>query len=275
MAYVEPSTSSITENVTSTKTATWYAGNKNKNDNTITGNVSKSTIDTSLQYLQGSGWLSVSLQNNDDTTKKIIFTTLSENNSASVRNCRVYLKNSKYTTSKYILVSQNITEGDDDTKYDYTFIIKNIPYQPSYNTCFIFYLSNEEDVSQYTVLSFLWVIQTGVYAGWNNKECAYKFIDNQDMRTIIQAQLSDMFEGYGNTEYGNYNYQHIYYVEGSKHLPYTTDYKRSLTNNEAQSWMCDNSYYADSSMTDDDWEFADYYPSLTADTTNHTITISF
>lgn len=126
MAYKEPSTSTLSHtSTTSNKQAEWYAGNKVKGStDDFVGHVTSDTLNTSLHYINGSGWLSVTIGDFDPTrtARSITIKATSENTTGSDRMCRVFLKNSKNVSNRFIQVTQKKSEStptqiNDDTTY--------------------------------------------------------------------------------------------------------------------------------------------------------------
>ena len=62
---------------------------------------------TSISYVNGSGWCSVTLGTTESNTGKPINVSCSSNTGTDSRACRIYLKYDNKTTSGYIYVTQN------------------------------------------------------------------------------------------------------------------------------------------------------------------------
>lgn len=109
MAYKEPSISTLSHTTTTAvKQAEWKAGNKVKgSSDDFVGHATSDKLDTSLQYINGSGWLSVTIGDFDSTrtARSISIKATSENTTGSDRTCRVFLKNSKNTSTRFIQVT--------------------------------------------------------------------------------------------------------------------------------------------------------------------------
>lgn len=96
-------------NETSAKQAQYYAGLKRDTDNAINVLTPSLVPNTSIEYVNGSGWCSVTLGATESSTGKPINVSCSSNTGTSSRACKIHLKyNNKSTeVQQYIYVSQN------------------------------------------------------------------------------------------------------------------------------------------------------------------------
>lgn len=96
-------------NETSAKQAMYYAGLKRDTDNAIIVLTPSLVPNTSIEYVNGSGWCSVTLGATESSTGKPINVSCSSNTGTASRACKIYLKyNNKPTeVQQYIQVSQN------------------------------------------------------------------------------------------------------------------------------------------------------------------------
>lgn len=84
-------------------------------------NISSISLDTSISYNNGSGWLTATLTNNDSTSKKI---NVSVTSGSSERSAKLYLKINNKKTSNYITILQK--ENNESVMfYFYTNYIEN------------------------------------------------------------------------------------------------------------------------------------------------------
>ena len=93
-------------NETSAKQAKYYAGLKRDTDNAINVITTSLVPNTSIAYVNGSGWCSVTLGTTESNTGKPINVSCSSNTGTDSRACRIYLKYDNKTTSAYIYVTQ-------------------------------------------------------------------------------------------------------------------------------------------------------------------------
>lgn len=113
MAFTILSTSGAIEsltfdyNETSAKQAKYYAGLKRDTDNAINVITTSLVPNTSIAYVNGSGWCSVTLGTTENNTGKPINVSCSSNTGTDSRACKIYLKYDNKTTSGYIYVTQN------------------------------------------------------------------------------------------------------------------------------------------------------------------------
>lgn len=96
-------------NETSAIQAEYYAGLKRDTDNAINVLTPSLVPNTSIEYVNGSGWCSVTLGATESSTGKPINVSCSSNTGTSSRACKIHLKyNNKPTeVQQYIYVSQN------------------------------------------------------------------------------------------------------------------------------------------------------------------------
>lgn len=100
-------------NETSAQQAKYYAGLKRDTDNAINVLTPSLVPNTSIEYVNGSGWCSVTLGATESSTGKPINVSCSSNTGTASRACKIYLKyNNKPTeVQQYIQVSQNGKES--------------------------------------------------------------------------------------------------------------------------------------------------------------------
>lgn len=100
-------------NETSAKQATYYAGLKRNTDNAINVLTPSLVPNTSIEYVNGSEWCSVTLGATESSTGKPINVSCSSNTGTASRACKIYLKYNNNTTEKeqYIYVLQNERES--------------------------------------------------------------------------------------------------------------------------------------------------------------------
>lgn len=100
-------------NETSAKQAKYYAGLKRDTDSAINVLTTPSLVpNTSIEYVNGSEWCSVTLGATESSTGKPINVSCSSNTGTSSRACRIYLKyNNNTNREQYIYVSQNGKES--------------------------------------------------------------------------------------------------------------------------------------------------------------------
>lgn len=100
-------------NETSAKQAKYYAGLKRDTDNAINVLTPSLVPNTSIEYVNGSEWCSVTLGATESSTGKPINVSCSSNTGTASRACKIYLKyNNKPTeVQQYIYVSQNGKES--------------------------------------------------------------------------------------------------------------------------------------------------------------------
>lgn len=130
MSYI-PITENKTYNISSgagIETISYYAGNKNKSSNSVTGNAEKSIINPIIDNTVS--WITNCTLSKRDDTAYFIIVEYDENTSSDSRSCTIKLKNNTYTTTNNIIIVQ---QGKTVSQPDINNITVRINLQSEYD----------------------------------------------------------------------------------------------------------------------------------------------